>query len=579
MVRKSLIHTVLYTFLFVGISFAQNRKQAIDTLDGQEVNVVKPYSPKVSDAFKVKEIPSIQEEANAPKKKIVYNIFSIPVASTFTPAKGKAAAVEKAKKEVLYDNFLSFGAGSFTTLLGELYLNHAVNRTENVGGYISHHSSQGDIKGVRLVNNFSDTKIRTNYAGNLNSYSWNIDAGYRIQVVNWYGLPVQFDDDGFNVNSIEPKQKYFTLDFGGEVEFDDSLIKEGRLRFRRFTDDYESSENSFAFRTNFDIPLNDGELNTTVRFDYLNGNFDSTYFIPIELKYGNFIVGGSPSYQIVRDDLTVNLGVSAYYLNDTEEGDSKFFIYPDVTASYRIANEVLIGYAGIQGDIIQNTYHDFAQANPFVSPNLVIMPTDQQYHAYVGLKGKLSNNMSYNIRGTYKAANNQALFKSNTLISTSPETNLNYQFGNSFSVVYDDVSTFSIFGELNVDVNRNFNLGLKAEYFNYSTDNELEAWNLPDFQGSLFLDFQIDEHWFAGASLYYMGERLDQFTVSVAGPSPVITLESYFDANAHLGYRINNRWTVYAKGNNLANQDYQRFANFPVQGLQLLGGVTYKFDF
>ena len=57
MVRKSLIHTVLYTFLFVGISFAQNRKQANETLDGQEVNVVKPYSPKVADAFKVKEIP------------------------------------------------------------------------------------------------------------------------------------------------------------------------------------------------------------------------------------------------------------------------------------------------------------------------------------------------------------------------------------------------------------------------------------------------------------------------------------------------------------------------------------------
>ncbi|MGV6829968.1 MAG: TonB-dependent receptor [bacterium] len=579
MVRKSLIHTVLFTFLFVGISTAQNRKQANDTLDGQEVNVVKPYSPKVSDAFKVKEIPSTQEEANAPKKKVVYNIFSIPVASTFTPAKGKAAAVEKAKKEALYDNFLSFGAGSFTTLLGELYLNHAINRTENVGGYISHHSSQGDIEGVRLDNNFSDTKIRANYARNLNSYSLNVDAGYRQQVLNWYGLPMQFDDLGFDVNSIEPKQKYFTFDFGGEVEFDDSLIKEGRLRFRRFADDYESSENSFAFRTNFDIPLNDGELNTTVRFDYLNGNFDRTYFIPIELKYGNFIVGGSPSYQIVRDDLTVNLGVSAYYLNDTEAGDSKFFIYPDVTASYRIANEVLIGYAGIKGDLIQNTYHDFAQANPFVSPNLVIMPTDQQYNAYVGLKGKLSNNMSYNIRGTYKAANNQALFNSNTLISTSPETNLNYQFGNSFSVVYDDVSTFSIFGEINVDVNRNFNLGLKAEYFNYSTDNELEAWNLPDFQGSLFLDFQIDEHWFAGASLYYIGERLDQFTDSVAGLSPVITLESYFDANAHLGYRINDRWTVYAKGNNLANQDYQRFANFPVQGIQLLGGVTYKFDF
>ena len=40
------------------------------------------------------------------------------------------------------------------------------------------------------------------------------------------------------------------------------------------------------------------------------------------------------------------------------------------------------------------------------------MPTDQLYDAYVGLKGKLSNNMSYNIRGNYIAENNKALFDS-----------------------------------------------------------------------------------------------------------------------------------------------------------------------
>jgi len=88
---------------------------------------------------------------------------------------------------------------------------------------------------------------------------------------------------------------------------------------------------------------------------------------------------------------------------------------------------------------------------------------------------------------------------------------VNIQYGNSFGIVYDDVDTFSFAGEINVDVNRNFKLGIKAEYFSYATDAQTEAWNLPDIKGSLFLDYQIDAHWFTGANLFYTGERKDQF--------------------------------------------------------------------
>jgi hypothetical protein len=36
------------------------------------------------------------------KETIKYSIFSFPVASTFTPSKGKAEGVDKAKQEHLY---------------------------------------------------------------------------------------------------------------------------------------------------------------------------------------------------------------------------------------------------------------------------------------------------------------------------------------------------------------------------------------------------------------------------------------------------------------------------------------------
>ena len=51
------------------------------------------------------------------------------------------------------------------------------------------------------------------------------------------------------------------------------------------------------------------------------------------------------------------------------------------------------------------------------------------------------------------------------------------------------------------------------------------------------------------------------------------------DANLNVGYRVNDQLSIFAKGNNLLGNSYQAWANYPVQGLQVLGGVTYKFNY
>jgi outer membrane receptor protein involved in Fe transport len=315
--------------------------------------------------------------------------------------------------------------------------------------------------------------------------------------------------------------------------------------------------------------------------DYISGSFDQSFNTINELKYGNVIFGLAPSYQLKQDDLTVDLGVKLVYLNDNEFDESKFFIYPNIEASYRLVDEILIAYGGVNGDLIQNSYYEFANENAFVSPDLFIVPTDQRYKGFLGLKGKLSNNVSYNIKGNYYSEENKTLYKANS-VSADVGGLENYQYGNSFSIVYDDVTTFSVAGELSVDFKRNFTLGIKGEYFNYSVDNQAEAWNLPDVTGSVFLDYQISEQWYAGASIYFVGERKDQQDVigsSIFVAPVTVTLDSYFDANAHVGYKINDQLSVFGKVNNIANQDYQRWLNFPVQGIQFLAGATYQFDF
>lgn len=85
-----------------------------------------------------------------------------------------------------------------------------------------------------------------------------------------------------------------------------------------------------------------------------------------------------------------------------------------------------------------------------------------------------------------------------------------------------------------------------------------------------------------GANLFYVGERDELFSVVISDVDQQylpITLDGFFDANAHVGYRFNEQLSIFVKASNIANNNYQRWANFRVQGFQALAGVSYKFDF
>ncbi|MDX1271897.1 TonB-dependent receptor [Bizionia paragorgiae] len=563
--------------LMATLAFAQEREQ--DTLRPGVINVVKPYTPTISDAFKVKESPVLDDDETTSKKEIEYNIFSFPVASTFTPAKGKAAVVDKAKRVKLFNNYATLGAGSYTTLLGEVYLNHELSRDENISAYVGHHSSGGGIEDVLLDDNFMDSKLRLNYANRGRDFNWNVGGGFQFQNYNWYGIQQDLYTQT-TADSLDVSHNYTNAHITGDIRFEDSYVDDVSVLFRRFGDDRGSGENRLTAKIGGAFPVADELISTVINFDYLSGSFERNYYTDTSIDYSNFLVGLTPTFQLKQDDLTVDIGVTATLLNNTEASESKFYIYPNIEASYRVVDDVVIAFGGIKGGLVQNSYYEYANLNPFVSPTLFIAPTDKQYDAFLGVKGMLTNTMSYMVSGSYKAERNKGLIVNNDLTASQED----YTYGNSFGVVYDNVNTFGFTGELNVDLNRNFTMGLKGEYFAYNTDNEAEAWNLPEIKVSILTDYQITEQWFAGANMFFVGERKDMFSVpnftdASLSVSQVVDLESYFDLNAHVGYHVNDRLSVFAKGNNLVGGAYEKWQNTPVQGLQVLAGATYKFDF
>ena len=123
--KNSLKYTVLVLSLaWSSLTLAQKKQDKMRT---EEVNVVKSYTPTISDAFKIKETPSLNEEGTAAKETVKYSIFSFPVASTFTPSKGGAEDVDKEELGRFYKSYATFGGGNYGTLNAELFATQDLN--------------------------------------------------------------------------------------------------------------------------------------------------------------------------------------------------------------------------------------------------------------------------------------------------------------------------------------------------------------------------------------------------------------------------------------------------------------------
>lgn len=581
--------TLLVLFTSVQLAMAQVKE---GTIGSEVVNIVKPYTPTISDAFKVKETPVLKDEDEQKKEAIQYRIFSFPVASTFAPNKGKAAALDPVKKEKLYDNYATLGFGNYGTANAELFLSKSISNTSYFGTMLRHLSSQGGIKDVVLEDKYANTSLDVTYGVRERNLSWNLDLGFKNQMYNWYGLPNYSLFTDAIIQDIDSKQTYNTIALGGKLHLKNSFFTEVGTQFKHFSDAFGSAENRFFIKPQFDFKVMDQIVKTDFVFDYVGGDFERRInLINSAYNYSALNFGFSPRIFYQQDDLSVQVGASVFYavLNRNTIGmpvnKNSIFMYPNIKASYKLVGDILVAYAGAEGGLQQNAYADFVDENPFVSPTLFIEPTDNKYDIYAGLKGKLANSVSFNVKASFLNQVNKALFLHNkfNVLSTNTE---GYAYGNSFGVVYDNVKTMGLFGELKAEFSKNISFGMDGTFSNYSTNIASQAWNLPQLKLGSSLAVTINEKWYAGAHVFYVGERKDLISVqSDAAVFPpefsdqTVNLKGYFDLNAHVGYQYNTRLTAYLKGNNLANQQYDRWANFPVQGIQVLIGANYKFDF
>ncbi|HSR59369.1 MAG TPA: hypothetical protein VLL47_01380, partial [Robiginitalea sp.] len=291
-----------------------------DKLGTETVTVVGSYAPTVSDAYKIKSLPELNDSIALQKKPVRYSINSVPVASTFTPSKGRAAAVERAAPEKLFNSYASMGLGNYNNALAELYISRDFDRgSQRLDLGLDHRSSRGQLDATPLDTDLYHTALDVTWSQRERDWNWSAGAGLEHRLYNWYGLPEGVFDPAA-LEGIDPTQNYMRGQLEGKVHLEDTYFTDARLLARRFWDAADSWENRLKLEPKFEFPVTEETFTLGLQLDYVAGHFanadQSEYINSGAFDYSFLQAGAHPSLLLLRDDLRLELGARIVFGTD-----------------------------------------------------------------------------------------------------------------------------------------------------------------------------------------------------------------------------------------------------------------------
>jgi hypothetical protein len=210
----------------------------------------------------------------------------------------------------------------------------------------------------------------------------------------------------------------------------------------------------------------------------------------------------------------------------------------------------------------KNTYRTIAEYNPFIQIRGVDLRNTQFRDYFGGVKGNLGW-LEYTARIAYSNATDLALFQ--TVFTNTGITR--------FTVLYDTANIFNLRGSFHLKPMDDLTVGGAISSSVFDLRNEEKAWGLPNIEGNVFGQYALLEGkaqikanvYFADQINYRDTDDLPQKTNALID----LSVGGTFQITDHIG--------VFLDVNNVLNNRRERWHDYPMFGLNILGGVTAKF--
>lgn len=494
----------------------------------------------------------------------------------------------------LFRGYAKGAVGTKLTTYGELRFMDGYSRKGTYDMFIKHFGTDGFVSSSDSIpDSYSNFGLGLSGKRFLKKHAVGVDLDYNREKLHYYGYDPAVAPENFGVDE---KRLYRTVDVGVFLKsyFRDStrLNHFGRFDFIQFTDNANSSENNFLFHVDMNKML---KKNSDAGRVYFASSLDVDYNnlkninprTESEQTYKNTIIELNPRITMQASGFTTKLGVRL--VGDFVGGPLNPHIYPDIEAKYNLFDGLFKPYAGIGGGLHRNRYRTLTEENPFLQNFIreipgdddILFNTNEKVNIYGGIRGNISNDMSFNANVSRASFDDFVYYVTDSLITP----------GNRFRAEYGDLKRTTVTGELTFNEGKRIKLFAQGQFYLYDErENGEEAWNQPNNKISISAHYNIQNKLRAELEVYALGQRRAKSLVELETVGELeegefnaeqgfytYDLKRFIDGTLKVEYNYTKRLSAFIQVNNFLAARYVRFANYPVQRFNFMGGATYSF--
>jgi hypothetical protein len=533
-------------------------------LPSDTFRVVKDYQPVLIDAEKIKQRAEIDDTLKL-ETKLEYKLMDRRYPVSFMPTRIEAARIKGEPLVRLYNGYARVGVGNALTPFAEVYYNNLRSDDYALGGHVKflNQNEINDLKGSDFTQ--FGAQLYGKRFWKRNTLTTELNFGQRnFSYYGFYELP---DIVGNELSESDLQQSYQRFQFSTEL----ASTKQDSFNLRhRVQLDYSLISNESSLQEHY------------LRAKGVLSQFRNAelYQLDVAVDYNTYdtlsengIFQLQPSITSIGEKFRIKAGLGVY-MNASDETNASFHFYPLAEVSYNVLEDVLIPYAGVKGAIQRNNYFNFTQQNPFLAEQLFIANSNQLYNLFVGIRGAFSKEITFNVLASRIETEAAPFF----LKAPAGDQLLWHQF----YIAYDDLTENKVKAEVSYHSEK-VKVFFNAEYTDFETDVLERAWHRPELTASLNTQYNLYDKLILGLDLIYWSEQFAPNYQQIPNSNPIQleqgieTLDAIFDINVSFEYRYTKRLSAFIKFNNIGGLNYEKYQDYPVQGFNVWGGLTYSF--
>lgn len=535
--------------------YAQDGK---DNLGDKEYIIVKDYKPVLGESLKISNSPE-GDTTSANPPKMDYSIRPRKLTSDYELSTIRAVKIKDEQLEKLYRSFLKLGIGNYTTYNGDLYINALRSKKGTLGFAYNHRSGNPGLKDfghAGFSNNFGSVNGKYFFGNSM--FSGDVD--YNRNIVHYYGYrPVDTI-----ISKDDLKQRFNTLGMqfsvGSNYISRDRLDYNGTFAYSTHSDLYDVTESDFLIGGKLGKKEDVYYVNLDMSFNYFKKSLAESEVLSLTNNLSRSIVTIVPSVSFTRENVNLVLGVN---MGIEKNLGSRVHVFPKIDLNLPIAVNVLYAFAGVNGNVIKNSFQTISKENPFISTIIQPQNTINKLELKAGLSGNFSSRISFMAMVKHTTYDRLQLYYNDII------------YFNKFNVLYLDGKVLNVHAELSYNVNEKFNAALRFDQYHYSMNLDAKAYHKPNNELALSASYNFWDKILVKAAVYSKGKYYVRLYKSNGYINQKV--DGYADANIGFEYRYSKILSIYVDFNNLGFSRYYMWYDYPSERLNVVGGIKYSF--